>query len=124
MVVLSIAWHSGHVILALICAVPYAVMGLVHFYLCRFSSQRIAAFLASVIVCAMGIWVSIFYLQIPVGETSPGMGFGYAVFVIYAGVVALVALAICSIIQRVAWHRSRPRPHTQTDMAENSEHVV
>ena len=116
--------NDALLILVLFTAIPYAVMALVHLYLCRFVSQRIIAFLASVIVGAFGIWVSISYLRIPIGETSPGMGFGWVLIVIYAGAVALVALAICAIIQRIAWLNSRPRPHTGTDTVGNSDNVV
>ena len=124
MVVLSISWHSGHVILALVTAIPYAIMGLVHFYLCRFSSQRIAAFLASIVVCAIGVWISIFYLRIPAGETSPGMALGYFLIVIYGGPVALLALVICAVIQRAHSFQSKPRPLPHTPTAEKGENVV
>ena len=127
-VVISILRHASVndaiLILVAFTAIPYAVMVLVHLYLCRFASQRITAFLASLIVSAIGIWLSIPYLKLPVGETSPGMGFGWVLIVIYAGAVALAALAICAIIQRVVWLNSQPRAHVGTDTAKNSEHVV
>src|SRR5262245_19297832 len=94
-------------ILALTLALPYVAMGLIHLHLSNFKSQRIVSFLASVICCVVGVGISSTYLMTPIGATSPGMGVGYFLIAVYAGVVALVALVVCAFIQRAHHHAQR-----------------